>query len=70
MFEVKSAGNSIGITSWFKDAEIWFKETNQNMPAEILKFNTDGSKSVIKARRGHGFSIRSISGVQPATQAS
>ena len=70
MFEVKSAGISIGITNWFRDAEVWFKETNQNMPVEILKFNTDGSKSVIKARRGHGFSIRSISGLQPAAKAS
>ena len=67
MFEVKSAGNSVGITNWLQDANVWFKETNQNLPAQMLKFNTDGSKSVIRERKGHGFSIRSISGVQSLT---
>ena len=34
-FEVKVAGYSIGVTKWFKDAELWFKKTNQNLRATI-----------------------------------
>ncbi len=66
-YEVVSAGYSVGITKWRKDAEVWFKETNRNLSAKLVEIQPSGRKVVLRKREGIGFSIRSISGLQSAT---
>lgn len=75
MFEVKSGGYSIGITKYYKDAELWYSKVGTTLSAELLKINESGKKTVLRRRNWQGSGINaanfgSFSKLQSLTKSS
>lgn len=62
-YEVKVGGYSVGITKYYKDAEVWFKRANDKLDVQMLAIKDNCSKNVIAFKRGNGTTIRDLSKV-------